>query len=85
MNRTMTRTTRRVGERGEVTIPEQLREEADIHGGDEVVIDREEGKIVIRKAVTDEDAAAAYEEHAERAREVNDEWKHASSEANDEL
>lgn len=85
MNHTMTRTTRQVGERGEVTIPEQLREEADIHGGDEVVIDREEGKIVIRKAVTDEDAAAAYEEHAERAREVNDEWKHTSTEANEDL
>lgn len=85
MNRTMTRSTRRVGERGQVTIPKWIREQEDIHGGDEVVIDREDGKIVIRKAVTEEELAAAYEEHAERARRVNDEWEHASSEANEDL
>ena len=81
----MTRSTRRVGERGQVTIPKWIREQEDIHGGDEVVIDREDGKIVIRKAVTEEELVAAYEEHAERAQQVNDEWEHASSEANDDL
>lgn len=85
MNHTMTRATCRVGERGEVTIPEQIREKADIHGGDEVVIDREDGKIIIRKVESDEELADAYDEHAERAREVNDEWKHASTEASENL
>ncbi|PSQ47812.1 AbrB family transcriptional regulator [Halobacteriales archaeon SW_6_65_15] len=81
----MTRSTRRVGERGQVTIPKWIREQEGITGGDEVVIDREDGKIVIRKAVTEDELAAAYEEHADRARRVNEEWEHASSEANEEL
>jgi AbrB family looped-hinge helix DNA binding protein len=85
MNDAMTRSTRRVGERGQVTIPKWIREQEGITGGDEVVIDREDGKIVIRKAVTEDELAAAYEEHADRARRVNEEWEHASSEANEEL
>lgn len=85
MNHAMTRSTRRVGERGQVTIPKWIREQEDIQGGDEVIIDREDGKIVIRKAMTEDELAAAYEEHADRARRVNEEWEHASSEANEEL
>jgi AbrB family looped-hinge helix DNA binding protein len=81
----MTRSTRRVGERGQVTIPKWIREQEDIQGGDEVVIDREDGKIVIRKAVTEDELAAAYKDHADRAQRVSEEWQHASSEANDEL
>ena len=57
MNDAMTRSTRRVGERGQVTIPKWIREQEGITGGDEVVIDREDGKIVIRKAVTEDELA----------------------------
>ena len=43
---------RRVGDRGQVTLPKNLREEFDIDGGDEVEIRKESGKIVIEKPIS---------------------------------
>jgi AbrB family looped-hinge helix DNA binding protein len=51
----MSQRTRRVGERGQVTIPKWLREEFGIEGGDEVRIESDEGKITIRKVPVDEE------------------------------
>ena len=39
----------------------------------------------VTNTVSEEELTAAYEEHAERARRVNEEWKHVSSEANNAL
>ncbi|WP_433632098.1 AbrB/MazE/SpoVT family DNA-binding domain-containing protein [Halomicrococcus sp. NG-SE-24] len=78
---------RRVGDRGQVTIPKWIREQEDIHGGDEVVVERDDGQIVIRKAsdVDDDTLADAYRDHADDARRINDEWQNASREADDRL
>ena len=83
----MSQDTRRVGDRGQVTIPKWIREQEDIHGGDEVIVERENGKIVIRKpnGVDHEELAKAYKDNAELARKVNEEWEGASREANDYL
>lgn len=76
---------RRVGERGQVTLPKELREEFDITGGDEVEIREESGKIVIERPVTREDMAAGYQARAEQLRDLNDELEGVSDEADEYL
>jgi AbrB family looped-hinge helix DNA binding protein len=73
---------RRVGDRGQVTLPKELREEFDISGGDEVEIRKESGKIVIEKPVTREDIAAGYRARADQLQDVHDEMAGVSREAN---
>jgi AbrB family looped-hinge helix DNA binding protein len=73
---------RRVGERGQVTLPKELREEFGISGGDEVEIHKDAGKIVIEKPVTRDDIAAGYRARAKQCRELNEELDGVSREAN---
>jgi AbrB family looped-hinge helix DNA binding protein len=73
--------TRKVGERGQITLPKAFREAFDIQGGDEVVLRESEGKLVIEKPVTREDLAEGYRRHAERAAELADEFAGVSTEA----
>lgn len=72
---------RRVGERGQVTLPKELREEFDISGGDEVKIHKESGKIVIEKPITRDDMEAGYRARAEQFRELHEEMDTVSREA----
>lgn len=76
---------RRVGKRGQVTLPKELREEFDISGGDEVEIRKESGKIVIEKPITRDDIAAGYRARAEQLRELHDEMAGVSREADEYL
>lgn len=76
---------RRVGERGQVTLPKALREEFDISGGDEVEIRKESGKIVIERPVTRDDIAAGYRARTEQLRELHEEMDGVSREADDYL
>jgi len=76
---------RRVGERGQVTLPKELREEFDISGGDEVEIRKESGKIVIERPITREDLAAGYRARAEQHNEVHEEMEGTSREADEYL
>ena len=76
---------RRVGERGQVTLPKKLREEFDISGGDEVEIRKESGRIVIEKPITREEIAAGYQARAEQLRELHEEMDDVSQEANEYL
>lgn len=78
-------TTRRVGDRGQVTLPKNLREEFDISGGDEVEIRKESGKIIIEKPVTREELAAGYRARADRLRELHEEMDGVSNEADEYL
>lgn len=55
---------RRVGERGQVTLPKELREKFDIHGGDEVIIYEENGKMIIEKSVCRDELADGYRQYA---------------------
>jgi len=76
---------RRVGERGQVTLPKDLREEFDISGGDEVEIHKESGKIVIERPVTRDELAAGYRARAEQLRELTAEMDGVSREADEYL
>lgn len=78
-------TKRRVGERGQVTLPKELREEFDIGGGDEVEIREESGKIIIEKPITRDDLAAGYRARADHFRELHEEMDGVSQEANEYL
>ncbi len=78
-------TTRRVGDRGQVTLPKNLREEFDISGGDEVEIRKESGKIIIEKPITREELAAGYRARADRLRGLHEEMDGVSNEADEYL
>lgn len=77
--------TRTVGDRGQVTIPKEFRQSENIQGGDEVVVEREDGSLVIRKAITEADLKEAYRRTADRDQQVAEEWAGASREANEYL
>ena len=76
---------RRVGDRGQVTLPKELREEFDIGGGDEVEIRKEAGKIIIEKPITREDLAAGYRARTDHLRELHNEMDGVSQEADEYL
>ena len=76
---------RRVGKRGQVTLPKALREEFDINGGDEVEIRKESGKIVIEKPITQEDLVAGYRARADQLRDLAAEMDGVSQEADKHL
>ena len=76
---------RRVGKRGQVTLPKELRDEFDISGGDEVEVRKESGKIVIEKPITREDIAAGYRVRAEQLGGLHDEMDGVSREADEYL
>ncbi|ELZ08069.1 transcriptional regulator, AbrB family protein [Natrinema thermotolerans DSM 11552] len=77
--------TRKVGDRGQVTLPKRLREAFDIHGGDEVTIREEDDKIVIEKPTSRADLAEGYRRRAEHHRDLAAEMDGASREANASL
>lgn len=81
----MAEETRTVGERGQVTLPKELRERFDIQGGDTVIVRETDGQIVIEKPVTREDLAEGYRRRAARAERIADEFADASSEADEHL
>lgn len=76
---------RRVGDRGQITLPKELREEFDIGGGDEVEIRKEAGKIIIEKPITREDLAAGYRARTDHLRELHNEMDGVSQEADEYL
>ena len=68
-----------------MTLPKRLREQLRIHGGDEVVVREDEGRIVIEKPVTREELAEGYRRRANRDRNLADEMDGTSREANEYL
>ncbi|WP_435176597.1 AbrB/MazE/SpoVT family DNA-binding domain-containing protein [Halorussus sp. AFM4] len=76
---------RKVGDRGQVTLPKELRERFGIHGGDEVVVREEADRIVIEKPVTRADLAEGYRRRADRDRELAESLADVSDEADEEL
>lgn len=77
--------TRRVGERGQVTLPKRLRESFGITGGDEVEIRQSGGKIVIEKPVSRDELADGYRARADRDRKLADAFDGTSREATEHL
>lgn len=76
---------RKVGERGQVTLPKELREKLGIHGGDEVLVHEEDGKITIEKPVTREELAEGYRRRAAEAEALTVELEGVSREADEYL
>jgi len=76
---------RRVGERGQVTIPQELRKRFRIEGGDEVTIREEDGKLVIEPPVSRERLAEGYRKRAARDRDLAAELDGVAAEADDQL
>ncbi|MDY6774298.1 MAG: AbrB/MazE/SpoVT family DNA-binding domain-containing protein [Candidatus Nanohaloarchaea archaeon] len=76
---------RKVGERGQVTIPKWLREKKELEGGDEVLVSEKDGSIVIEKKEDEDELKErlkeGYRATAERDRRINKEMSAASSEA----
>ena len=77
----MAKETRTVGERGQVTLPKELRERFDIQGGDEVVVRETDDRIVIAKPVTRADLAEGYRRRAERDERIAGEMSGVSRDA----
>jgi len=81
----MSQQTRRVSERGQVTIPVDLRERVGIRAGDELVFEERGDEIVIRPPVDEERLAEGYRKRADRAQELAEEMAPASAEATEQL
>ena len=74
-------TERKVGERGQITLPKELREKLGIHGGDEVLVTEADGKITIEKSVTREEFAEGYRRRAAESEALTTELDGVSREA----
>ena len=70
-----------MGERGQVTLPKELRERFNILGGDEVVVRETDDRIVIEKPVTRVDLAEGYRRRGERDERIAEEMAGVSREA----
>lgn len=77
--------TRKVGERGQVTIPKELRERRGIEGGDEVVFVEVDDEIRLKPPTDEDRLAEGYRKRAERSRQLAEEMEIASSEATKHL
>lgn len=73
---------RKVGERGQVTLPKELREKFGIRGGDEVIIHEEDGKITIEKPANRETLAEGYRQYAAESEALEEEMAGVSRESN---
>jgi AbrB family looped-hinge helix DNA binding protein len=76
---------RKVGERGQVTIPKELRERLSISQGDEVTVQEKDGKLIIEPSVTKEDLAKGYRQRSEKMEELAEEMEYVSEEADEAL
>lgn len=76
---------RTVGERGQVTLPKELREKLGIHGGDEVLVHEEDGKITIEKPLSRAELAEGYRRRAAESEALAEEMAGVSREANEYL
>ena len=81
----MTEHKRRVSERGQVTIPKDLRDRIGIRGGDELVVVERGDEIVIEPPTDEERLAEGYRTRADRSRDLAEEMAGASTEANEHL
>ncbi|MFC6757813.1 MULTISPECIES: AbrB/MazE/SpoVT family DNA-binding domain-containing protein [Haloarcula] len=76
---------RKIGERGQVTLPKELREKLGIHGGDEVLVHEEDGKIIIERPLSREELAEGYRRRAAESEAIAEEMDSVSREADEYL
>lgn len=76
---------RKVGDRGQVTIPKELRDSRNIEGGDEIVFIESNDEIVIKPPTDEDRLAEGYRQRAERSQRLTEEMDVASAEAAEAL
>jgi len=76
---------RKVGDRGQVTIPKELRKRRGIEGGDEIEFVEVNDEIIIKPPTDKERLAEGYRKRAERSRELAEEMEETSAEATQRL
>jgi AbrB family looped-hinge helix DNA binding protein len=74
-----------VGERGQITIPKEVRDEEGIKPKDKILFQRKNGKNMFKKITSkkelEKQLAQGYKELTKISLEVEDDWKYASKEA----
>ncbi|MBN2126834.1 MAG: AbrB/MazE/SpoVT family DNA-binding domain-containing protein [Candidatus Diapherotrites archaeon] len=72
-----------MGERGQITIPKSIREIAGLNPKDKLIVKIEEKKIVVEKPQKEKEELIKeyFEKYSWLEKEVDEEWKHASKEA----
>ena len=77
--------TRKVGDRGQVTIPKELRDRRGIEGGDTVTFIEVDDEIIIKPPTNEEWLAEGYQKRADRSRQLVEEMEETSAEATERL
>jgi len=77
--------TRKVGDRGQVTIPKELRDRRGIEGGDEIRFIESNNEIIIKPPTDEERLAEGYKKRADRSRQLVEEMEGTSAEATEGL
>lgn len=73
---------RTVSERGQVTIPKDIRVAYGFLSGTDVIVREEDGRVVIEQDDLDEQLAKGYQARKEQSEELQKQWKETSKEAN---
>jgi len=81
----MAKHTRKVGDRGQITIPKELRDRRGIEGGDEIRFIEVNGEIIIKPPMDEERLAEGYKKRADRSRQLAEEMEGTSAEATERL
>lgn len=76
---------RKVGKRGQITIPKDIRRRKGLGEGDEVVIVETETGVLVTPPVDGNDLAAGYRARTDRSVELMEEMEPATAEANERL
>jgi AbrB family looped-hinge helix DNA binding protein len=76
---------RKVGDRGQVTIPKELRDRRGIKGGDEIEFIEVNDEIILKPPTDEERLAEGYRKKAERSRELAEEMEGTPAEATGHL
>ena len=77
--------TRKVGDRGQVTIPKELRDRRGIEGGDEIRFVEINDEIIIKPPMDEERLAEGYKKRAARSQQLVEEMEETSTEATERL
>ena len=78
-----------VGERGQITIPQAIREKENLKKKNKVIVGIENGRIFVDKVLAKEEKDNLLKEYCKKYydfnRKIADEWKHVSKEADEML
>ena len=76
---------RKIGERGQITIPKELRERHGLQSGEEIAFIETNDEIVLKPPTDEERLAEGYRKYTDRSRALAEEMEGASAEATDRL